>query len=123
MPVASEEWDRLISILTERRIISRADGMALELLCLTYASWRTVMAAMAESGPATETGSGGFKLSPESIAADRLGKQLLGWLREFGLTPASRHAVVPIVDINWDPLGEFLSGRERDEMADLIKLS
>src|SRR5262245_7638109 len=110
-PIASEEWDRLISLLTERRVIGRADGMALELLCLTYASWRAVVSAMAESGPATETGSGGFKPSPESIAADRLGKQLLAWLREFGLTPASRHGVAPIVDVATDPLAEFLDRR------------
>jgi P27 family predicted phage terminase small subunit len=121
-PIAAEEWDRLISLLTERRVISRADGMALELLCLTYALWRAVVSAMAESGPTTETGSGTFKASPESIAADRLGRQLLAWLREFGLTPASRHSVTPIVDVVADPLGEFLSRRD-DPVAKFIKLS
>jgi phage terminase small subunit len=31
-PVASELWDRLISILADRRVLSRTDGPAMELL-------------------------------------------------------------------------------------------
>jgi P27 family predicted phage terminase small subunit len=121
-PVASEVWDFLVTILSERHVLSRADGMALELLCSTYALRRAATAAMAESGPATETASGGFKPSPEFVAADRLGKQLLGYLREFGLTPSSRRSATPIVDISRDPLDGFLSNGQRDQWADLIKL-
>ena len=123
---ASAEWDRLIAILTERRVISKADGMALALLCSTYSAWRSAAEALAKEGPAVETGSGGFKPSPELQAADRHRKQPLSWLREFGLTPASRHTVPPIVDVAKDSLEAFLEtnhGRRDDPLADLIRLS
>ena len=124
-PEASAEWDRLIAILAERRVISRADGTALALLCSTYSAWRSAAAALAKDGPAVETSTGGFKPSSELQAVDRHGKQLVALLREFGLTPASRQGVAPIVDVTSDPLDQFLSthpGRHPDPLARLIKL-
>lgn len=109
--VASEAWDALLALLLERRVVSRADGLALELLCVTYSSWRSAAEALAKDGPAVETGSGGFKPSPELQAVDRHGKQLVALLREFGLTPASRHGVPPIVDVARDDLNTFLANR------------
>jgi P27 family predicted phage terminase small subunit len=125
---ATAEWDRIVELMTERRTLSRADGMALALLCDTYARWRVAVAAETEAGSATETASGGFKQSPESLAANQLGKLLLTWLREFGLTPASRHAVAPVVGIGHDDMDEFLQsrvrrGHEDDPIAQLIKLA
>jgi P27 family predicted phage terminase small subunit len=122
---ASAEWDRFVGLLMERHTISRADGMALALLCTTYASWRVAVAAETEAGATTQTAAGGYKQSPESLAANQAGKMLVTWLREFGLTPASRHAVAPIVGIA-DDLDEFLLGRpgpSRDPIAGIIKLS
>jgi P27 family predicted phage terminase small subunit len=107
-PEASAEWDRLLAMLLERRTISRADGAMLAMLCSTYAAWRTAIAAEAKVGAVTETATGGFKQSPESLAANQLGKLLITMLREFGLTPASRHHVAPIIDIARDDLGVFL---------------
>ena len=123
---ASEEWDRLVPILVGRRVLSRADGAALAILCTELSSWQTAVAGLKESGPATETASGSFKPSPELLAADRHGAALLKWLREFGLTPASRSGVSPIIDIARDPLGEFLAtnpGLGSDPIAGKIKLS
>jgi P27 family predicted phage terminase small subunit len=107
--VASEAWDTLEGLLTERRVLSRADGAALELLCSTYSGWRSAAAALAKDGPAVETSIGGFKPSPELQAVDRLGRLLLSLLREFGLTPSSRAGVGPIVDLARDDLGVFLA--------------
>jgi P27 family predicted phage terminase small subunit len=83
----------------------------LELLCSTYSCWRAAAEELARSGPAVATQLGGFKPSPEMQAADRLGRLLLALLREFGLTPSSRHGVAPIVDLARDSLGQFLAGR------------
>jgi phage terminase small subunit len=69
---------------------------------------RAVAAAMAASGPTTETASGTFKASPEFLVGDRVGRELLELLREFGLTPASRSAVAPIVTTVADQWAEFL---------------
>ena len=73
-PIASEEWDRLVAILTERRVLSRADGMALALLCSTYGSWRTAVSELAKAGPTTETATGAPKQSPEALAANQHGE-------------------------------------------------
>src|SRR4051794_35080329 len=98
-PAASDDWDRLVECLMERRTLSRADGMALAVLCTTYAAWRSAGAELAKVGAATETATGAPKQSPEVLAANQLGKMLVTWFREFGLPPASRHAVAPIVEI------------------------
>ena len=124
--IASETWDELVPILTERRVLSRADGTALALLCSEFASWRAAAAALKESGPATETASGSFKPSPELVAVDRHGAALLRWLREFGLTPASRSSVAPIVGVTRDALSDFLARNpalDSDPVAARIKLS
>jgi P27 family predicted phage terminase small subunit len=105
---ASEAWDTLEGLLTERWVLSRADGPALEVLCATYSSWRAA-AGLAKDGPSVETQIGGFKPSPELQAVDRLGRLLLSLLREFGLTPSSRHGVPAIVDLARDDLGVFLA--------------
>jgi P27 family predicted phage terminase small subunit len=83
----------------------------LALLCSTYSLWRAAAEALSQNGPATETGSGTFKPSPELQALDRHAKQLAVMLREFGLTPSSRQGVTPIVDAMRDDLNTFLAGR------------
>jgi P27 family predicted phage terminase small subunit len=110
-PVAAEAWDAMLALLLERRVLSRADGTAMALLCTTYAEWRRAAEGLVRDGPSVATSTGGFKPSPELQAVDRIGKQLLALLREFGMTPSSRHGVAPIVDVSRDPLAEFLDGR------------
>lgn len=110
-PEASRAWDELEALLAERRVLSRCDGPALAVLCSTWSGWRKAAEALARDGAATRTIAGGTKPSAELQAVDRLGKQLLGLLREFGLSPASRHMATPIVSIDRDPLDELLEGR------------
>jgi P27 family predicted phage terminase small subunit len=117
--LASGAWDCLTGLLLERRVLSRADGPALELLVTTYVLWRRVAATLTADGVAVETATGSFKPSPELAACDRLGRLLLSLLGEFGLTPRSRPGVVPIVSIGADPLDEFLSA---DPIASKIRI-
>jgi P27 family predicted phage terminase small subunit len=93
---AVEKWDELIKHLEERRVITRADGTALAILCETYSLWRGAVVELNQTSVAAETEAGMPKQSPEALAVNQLTGRLLSWLREFGLTPVSRDRVEPI---------------------------
>jgi P27 family predicted phage terminase small subunit len=103
-------WAELCGVLDERKTICRADGPALAVLCASYGQWRRAVAELEASGFISETAVGNPKPSPLVAAVNQCSASLLAWLREFGLTPASRGRVEPIAGLVMkDPLEEFLS--------------
>jgi P27 family predicted phage terminase small subunit len=99
---AAEKWDELVEMLDERHVITQADRTALALLCQTYAQWRAAADELRKTSVAAETEAGMPKQSPETLAVNQLAGRLLVWLREFGLTPASRDRVEPVVSVASD---------------------
>jgi len=84
-------WNEFSDVLQERGVLTRGDGVFVEMLACTLVSWRASIRAEAEAGPTTESGSVlGFKESPEAAAAGRKTRALLTLLIEGGLTPRSR---------------------------------
>ena len=110
---AEAEWGRLVPLLLERRILSRLDGPALSLLVMCWAEWRRAVGLLEESGPSVKTSAGGTKPSPALQGVDGACRRLLMLLKEFGLTPASRSGVTPIVGVADEvrTLDEFLGAR------------
>jgi P27 family predicted phage terminase small subunit len=87
---ASKEWDRLIPLLEEGKLLSRAESGLLELYCSTYSLWVQARKKLEAEGMVVATPSGGVKASPYIAIASACVNQLGRLLVEFGLTPSAR---------------------------------
>jgi P27 family predicted phage terminase small subunit len=99
---AAAVWDHYGALLTRLNVLSKADGLALEILCRVYADLREVELRIEREGITTTDGdtAGDVKLNPLVRKRDRLREALRASLRDFGLTPESRIrvAVIPEPD-------------------------
>ena len=102
-PEARREWRRILPLLEERNVLSRADSTALGIYCETFARWVAAKKQISEEGitkvtqaldrngsPITST-----KIHPALKIAENCERSLRACLREFGLTPQSREKVKP----------------------------
>jgi P27 family predicted phage terminase small subunit len=110
--VAAAEWDRMVPLLEQTSVLSRIDGAALALYCVTFERWREAIKATAESGLVEVQGSGAIKPSPFVMIAMTCEKQMRTLLAEFGCSPSARGRVTPVAEAESDPLTDFLAGRE-----------
>jgi P27 family predicted phage terminase small subunit len=107
--VAREEWDRLVEVLDEAKLLSRADGSLLALYCSTFALWVEAKANIAAEGMTTKTDKGSLKVSPyvsiAAVAVNQLGRLLV----EFGLSPSARSRLrLGHAEAKKDDLDDFL---------------
>ena len=72
-------------------MLTRVDGLGLEMLCRAYEEWREHLKNRDHSN------------------ADRSWKQIRAMMIEYGATPASRTKVQPVKSGQKDPLRNFLS--------------
>ena len=91
-------WSQLVPLLQDMDVLTVADGMALSLLCETFASWRKAEEMLQKSGEVYPIldGNGETKYlaqSPYVAIARNTAKQLQTLLREFGLTPSARSRI------------------------------
>lgn len=94
-PHASEFWEVHLELLVRNRMITEVDMTAFAAACLAYEAW--ILAETELAKPADQGGGYIVKTKNDypvqspwvSIAAGRR-KEFLEYLREFGLTPASR---------------------------------
>jgi P27 family predicted phage terminase small subunit len=92
-PEASAHWDELSAMLTESRVLSIDDSVALAMLCEDYAAWRIAQNKVNSASKADRES----RVHDRDLA--RLHKahnKLLDLLRDFGMTPASRSKVQAI---------------------------
>lgn len=108
------EYERLSSALEKLRVVTMADGLALELCASALAEHRAALDTVLEKGHTyivtTETGSMEYRRPEVAIAADAW-RRATQMLQQFGLTPASRGKVSGQVTTPEDPLDAFT--RER----------
>ena len=110
-PGAADVWNELAPLLESMRVVTVADGYALELLCEAYAEYRQARAVLAKQGLTytTKTASGSVmerKRPENAIAADSWRRAKLG-LSNFGLDPASRGRVETIAAPYVNPFDEI----------------
>jgi len=94
--VARDAWVRIGAQLAALRVITDADGAALELLSLAYAEYRRALAVVERRGAtyATRTANGLIvRKRPEVGIAGDAWRRVKAMLVEFGLTPAARTRV------------------------------
>lgn len=110
---AKAAWRSLATTIGDMRLESASDRKALELLCATYAEWRTaddeVKAAGITYSRTTAEGEIIILAHPAvAIRADAM-RRVHRMLLEFGLTPSARSRVSTKDGQSADPLDAFLS--------------
>lgn len=95
---AAVEWDLLVADPGVARVLAKADRLGLAALCDALSTWRAAAKILASEGltMSFEKGEGSGLYSqqrPEVSIAHQSRKQVMDFLREFGLTPSSRSKV------------------------------
>lgn len=112
-------YNELALHFADLRIMSTADGKALELLADAYHEWKTARAFIYANGETyeTETATGRIiRVYPQvNIAADAY-KRLRAMLIEFGATPAARSKVEVIKTPHKTSLDELIRRRKERSM-------
>lgn len=89
-PHAREEWERVMPILSERRILTDADLGSLENYCVAIGTVRQMEAHLQEHGHVVTDIEGRMKRNPAvGIQGDAMNRARL-LAAELGLTPVSR---------------------------------
>ncbi len=93
--VARKEWGRIAKQLAALSLLTVVDRTALAAYCVAYAQWIGANEALAKpveegGGMIIYTQNGYPLLSPHWTASQQAAKAVLSFLREFGMTPASR---------------------------------
>lgn len=84
---AAEYWDDLVKLLSDSRVLSTSDTVALVQLAEAWGEWRDAHKKVRVDGS---------KIPSEYRRWDKANDRLLKTLREFGMTPASRSLVQAI---------------------------
>ena len=109
-PVAAEEWDKLVSELTDLGIISECDRAAIEMAARYAAHYYEADADVRKHGLLVETKTG-TKANPSIRARDDAARIRNSYLQQLGLTPASRSRVSMVpTSPERDELDELLDG-------------
>jgi P27 family predicted phage terminase small subunit len=90
---AAAEWRRIVPELVILGLLSAVDRVALEGYCFNYHRWREAEEVIEEEGLTMCTPQGFEMQRPEVSIGNQARKQCLEFLREFGLSPASRGKV------------------------------
>lgn len=121
---ARAEFKRIVRHLTERGTLSPADGAVLAVYAVSYARFISAQKDLDEQGlrvTATALDSHGkavevTKDNPALRVVQQSEKTILAFLRQFGLTPATRERVKPT-----KPRDEDADGVTDDDVDDLIR--
>jgi P27 family predicted phage terminase small subunit len=122
--VAAKEWDAILPILRQMKVLTEADGKALAAYCHNYARWIQAedelerLGIMVEEpilGKADEKGNREivgykYKRNPCNGISNDAQKLMKSFLIEFGLTPASRAKLRIEKPSEPDPFESYLAG-------------
>lgn len=121
-----DEWNRLVPLLLEMKVLTKADGAALGALCSAYEQLVKATAAIEKYGLicATldqETGVAVLKVNPGvRIKSDAL-RHIRSSLASFGLDPASRSRLSISEDPNDRPSDPLENIRRAKTASDVVQ--
>lgn len=93
---ARREWKVLGNILLKVGVLTEGDYQALTIYCKLYSRWYLAEQGIREHGLTMFSSKGGLVQRPEVKIAQDTAKLMKEYLKEFGLTPASRSAIKAI---------------------------
>jgi P27 family predicted phage terminase small subunit len=89
-PEAKKLWRRLAPGLEKRGLLTALDQCAFAALCSTWGIIRDLTAIIERDGFTITGRRGKVSIHPAARERERWEKELLSWMKEFGLTPNSR---------------------------------
>lgn len=93
-PIALAEWQRILPLFRESKVISETDGTALAVYCVAYSRWVGAEKLIVERGMiGVNPSTGGPIVQPWVNLANQMMAQMQRSLIEFGATPSSRTRV------------------------------
>jgi P27 family predicted phage terminase small subunit len=111
--VARQEWDRIVPLLDQLGVLTRTDGAALGLYCMTFSRWCLAQDSIQKDGLTVFTDKGSPKGNPAVAIATQAEAQMHRLLVEFGCTPSSRGRLkTASADGPKDELAAFISKRK-----------
>lgn len=111
---AREEWDYMAPLIHDCDLLREPDGRAFASYCEIYAQWRRCCEEHKEEGYALTVinAKGHIAMNPLLKIFEKCNVQMLAYLTQFGLTPASRGKVTVFKKDDKDPFEEFQKERE-----------
>lgn len=112
-----KHWRHYAPILARMRVLTEADLMALEQLCVLSAQWVELMEMRRKSGLRAhfaKTPNGFTIVSPLMTEIRATGDHMFKLLREFGMTPSGRTRINMEAGFSFSPVGNrpgLLSGQ------------
>jgi len=100
--MAVEEWNRLVPILYETKVLTEADYLILAMICRIESRRKKAQRKINELGLTVKGRDGGPVVNPFIRVAENCENQLRPLLREVGITPASRTGVSTIAEAKPD---------------------
>jgi P27 family predicted phage terminase small subunit len=92
-PMARQEWDRIVSELTSKGVLSSFDRGPLAVYCNAYAQYFEAMEEVQKYGAMIKSPNGYPVQSPYLAVANRHADTIIRIASEFGFTPASRSRI------------------------------
>ena len=92
-PMARQEWDRIVSELTSKGVLSSFDRGPLAVYCNAYAHYFEAMEEVQKYGAMIKSPNGYPVQSPYLAVANRHADTMIKIASEFGFTPASRSRI------------------------------
>jgi P27 family predicted phage terminase small subunit len=112
---ARETWGFVVSRLDEMGVLTRADALAVEMLCEAVGDYRTAREDLREFGSnyyetVNQTGGKMYRAHPALATVQDADRRLKAWFSEFGLTPSARTRVQGTPPEDDDPLAAYFDG-------------
>lgn len=110
---AKAEWKRIVKLLEkEDRDFTEKDVKALEGYCESYSTWKEMAQILRRDGRTFITPKGYEQQKPEVAIGNKAQEAMRAWMKEIGITPASRVRMLKSSGGNKDVYDE--------EMEDMI---
>jgi P27 family predicted phage terminase small subunit len=109
---AKSAWVEVAPLLHARRVLTKSDGVALQLLCESYADWKRLRMEVSDEGETyrthTPAGDEMIRPNPKVTLRDNAERYLRSSLVDFGLNPAARSKISAVDGMEEkDPWGEL----------------
>ena len=123
LPEARKEWRRLAPALISMGVLTMADAVPFAAYCTAYARWREAEAEITRHGSVYKDANGNIKPNPYIAISARQLTEIKSLAAEFGLTPATRTAIIAnalsIARGAKDPLEQILTSEDLNDVIEV----